>query len=148
MVKSDAGTPEEYVASLPPERREAIARVREIILENLPEGYEEGMLSGMISYHVPLASFPRTYNGRPLGAVALASQKNHASLYLLGVCYDPETERWFRGRFEAAGKRLDMGRSCVRFRKLDDLPLDVVGEAVSRVTPEKLIERYEASRDR
>jgi uncharacterized protein YdhG (YjbR/CyaY superfamily) len=148
LVKSSAGTPEEYLAGLQPERREAVARVREVILKDLPEGYEEGMLYGMISYHVPLERYPDTYNDQPLSVVTLASQKNHMSLYLLGVCYDPETELWFRERFEESGKKLDMGKSCVRFRKLEDLPLDVVGEAVSRVTPEKLIERYEASRSR
>lgn len=146
MVKSDAGSPEAYLAELSPERRETLARVRGVVLANLPEGYEEGMQFGMISYHVPLNRYPSTYNGRPLGVAALAAQKNHLSLYLLGVCYAPETERWFRDRFEASGKRLRMGRSCVRFKTPDDLPLDVIGEAIRRVYPEDLIGAYEAAR--
>lgn len=146
MVRSDAESPGTYLAELSPERRETLARVREIILENLPEGYEEGMQFGMISYHVPLGRYPDTYNGRPLGVAALASQKNYLSLYLLGICYAPETERWFRERFAKGGKKLRMGKSCVRFEKLEDLPLDVIGEAIRRVPPEDLIETYEASR--
>lgn len=146
MAKSGVTTPEEYLAELSPERREAISRVRDVILGNLPEGYEEGMQYGMISYYVPLDRHPDTYNGQPLSAAALASQKNYMSLYLLGVCYDPETERWFKERFAASGKKLDMGKSCVRFKRLDDLPLEVIGEAISHVSPHALIERYKASR--
>ena len=146
MAKSGAASPEAYLEELSPERRETLAGVRETILESLPEGYEEGMEFGMISYHVPLERYPDTYNGRPLVVAGLASQKNYVSLYLLGVCYDPETERWFEERFRASGKKLDMGRSCVRFKKLDDLPLALIGEAIARVSPGDLIGRYEASR--
>jgi hypothetical protein len=146
VVKSKADSPEAYLAGLSPERREAVARVREVVLENLPNGYEEGMEFGMISYHIPLERYPETYNGRPLGVAALASQKNHVSLYLLGVGYDPEAERWFEERFRASGKKLRMGKSCVRFKRPEDLPLDVIGEAIARVTPDDLIGRYEASR--
>jgi len=148
MVKSNVGTPEAYIAELSPERRQIVAEVRQVILGNLPEGYEEGVQYGMISYHIPLDRYPDTYNGQPLGVAALASQKNYMSLYLLGVCYDPEAEQWFRERFADSGKKLDMGKSCVRFRKLDDLPLEVIGEAISHVSSEELIERYEASRSR
>ena len=146
MAKSGAATPEEYLAELPPERREAISGVRAVILNKLPEGFQEGMQYGMISYHVPLDRHPETYNGQPLSVATLASQKNYMSLYLLGVCYDPETEQWFKERFAASGKKLDMGRSCLRFKTLDDLPLDVVGEAISRVSPDDLIEMHRASR--
>ncbi|MBA3423667.1 MAG: DUF1801 domain-containing protein [Rubrobacter sp.] len=145
MVKSSASTPDAYLAELSPGRREAIAEVRKVILDSLPKGYEEAMQYGMISYHIPLERYPDTYNKRPF-AVALASQKNYMSLYLLGVCYNPETEQWFKERFADSGKNLDMGKSCVRFRKLDDLPLEVIGEAISHVSPGELIERYEASR--
>ena len=148
MVNSKADSPESYLAGLSPERRETLARVREVVLENLPDGYEEGMQFGMISYHVPLERYPETYNGRPLGVVGLASQKNYVSLYLLGVCYDPEAERWFEERLRASGKKLDMGRSCVRFKRPNDLPLDVIGEAIARVAPEDLIRQYEALRAR
>lgn len=146
MVKSGATTPEEYLAELPRERREAISGVRDVILDNLPEGYQEGMQYGMISYHVPLDRHPETYNGQPLSVAALASQKNYMSLYLLGVYYDPETEQWFKERFAASGKKLDVGKSCMRFKRLDDLPLEVVGEAISHVSPDDLIERHRTSR--
>jgi len=146
MVKSRASTPEAYIAELSPERRQIVAEVRQVILGNLPEGYEEGVQYGMISYHIPLDRYPETYNKQPLAVATLASQKNYMSLYLLGVCYEPETERRFKERFANSGKKLDMGKSCVRFRKLEDLPLEVIGEAISHVSPEELIERYEASR--
>lgn len=133
MVKREAATPEAYLSEL---------------AEKLSPGYEEGMQYGMIGYFVPLDLHPDTYNGQPLSVATLASQKNYISLYLLGVCYDPETELWFKERFKASGKRLDMGKSCLRFRRLDDLPLEVIGEAISRVSPEDLIERYKAARTR
>ena len=100
----------------------------------------------MISYYVPLGRYPDTYNGEALGLAALASQKSYMSLYLLGIYLDPETEQWFRERFANSGSKLDMGKSCVRFRNLDNLPLGVIGEAISRLSPEVLIERYEAAR--
>jgi len=146
MVTSDATSPEEMIAALPPGRREAIARVREVIRANLPAGYEEGMLFGMIGWYVPLERFPNTYNKQPLGLAALANQKNYMSLYLNNVYGDPETERWFRERFAASGKKLDMGKSCVRFRKLDDLPLDVIAETIARTPVDKYIEGYESVR--
>jgi len=146
MVKSSASTPETYIAELSPERREIITELRKVILDNLPEGYEEGMQYGMISYHIPLDRYPDTYNKQPLGVAALASQKNYLSLYLLSVCYDPATEEWFKDRFADSGKKLNMGKSCVRFKKLDDLPLEVIAEAVAHISPEELIKRYEASR--
>lgn len=148
MVKSSAETPEVYIAELPPERREAISGVREIVLENLPEGYEEGMQHGMIGYYIPLERYPDTYNKQPLSIATLGSQKNHMVLHLMGVYSDPETERWFKDSFAKSGKKLDMGKSCVRFKKLEDLPLEVVGEAISRTPPEKFIEQYESARAR
>jgi hypothetical protein len=120
--------------------------VREVVLENLPEGYEEGMQYGMIGYYVPLERYPNTYNKQPLTVAALASQKNYMSLYLMGVYGDPRTREWFEERFAASGKKLNMGKSCVRFRKLDDLPLEVVGEAIARIPPNEFIEHYESSR--
>ena len=146
MAEEVVESPEAYLAELPPQRREVVAGVREVVLENLPEGFEEGVEFGMISYHVPLGRYPGTYNGRPLGVAALASQKNYVSLYLFGVYYDPETRRWFEERFRASGKRLNMGKSCVRFKEAEDLPMEVIGETIARVTPEDVISRYEASR--
>ncbi|MGW0521636.1 DUF1801 domain-containing protein [Crossiella sp. NPDC003009] len=142
-MQSSANTVEEYLAELPPDRRETVAAVREVVLANLPAGYEEGMDFGMICWHVPLSRYPDTYNGHPLGYVALASQKQYLSLYLMGAYADGDG---FRARYEATGKKLNMGKSCVRFTKLDDLPLELIGEVVAEVSPEQYIEIYEKAR--
>lgn len=102
----------------------------------------------MIGYYIPLERYPNTYNKQPLSIATLGSQKNHMALHLMGVYGDPKMERWFKERFAESGKKLDMGKSCVRFKKLEDLPLDVIGEAISRVTPDEFIRRYEAARAR
>lgn len=142
MVSSKAATVEGYLNELPEDRREAISAVRQVILDNLPAGYEEGMLYGMIAYYIPLKDFPDTYNGQPLGHVGLASQKNYMALYLNSVYSDAAAEKWFRERYQASGKKLDMGKSCVRFKKLADLPLELVGETVAMTPPEKLLTFY------
>ena len=146
MVRSDAPSVEEYLQELPPERRKVISAVREAILQHLPEGYVESMNWGMISYEIPLDRYPDTYNGQPLSYAALAAQKNYYSLYLMSVYGDAEQEERLREGFKKAGKRLDMGKSCVRFRKLEDLPMHVIEEAIARTTPEQFIALYEASR--
>ncbi len=146
MATSSASTVEEYLAQLPPERREAISAVRDVILQHLPAGYEEGMQYGMIGYYVPLERFADTYNGQPLGLVALASQKNYMSVYLNSVYGDPATETWFKERYAATGKRLDMGKSCLRFRRLDDLPLELIGETIARAHLDAFLEHYRAAR--
>lgn len=135
-----------YLEELGPERQATVSAVRDVILEHLPPGFEEGIDFGMISWHVPLARYPDTYNGHPLGTAALASQKRYVSLYLMGTYADPEGDAWFREAWTASGHRLDMGRSCVRFRRLEDVPLDVVGRAVERTSVEALIAHYERSR--
>ncbi len=145
-MQSKAKTVAAYLKELPADRREAISAVRKVILENLPKGYQEAMLWGMITYAIPLKTYPNTYNKQPLCYAALASQKNHMAVYLMNVYGHKPTEKWFRQSFKAAGKRLDMGKSCVRFRKLEDLPLDVIGEAVSRTPAEAYIRFYEKSR--
>lgn len=146
MVTSTASTVDEYLATLPQDRRVAMAAVRDVIRRNLPDGYREGMAYGMIGWYVPLDRFPETYNGQPLGLAALASQKHHMSLYLNNVYGDAATEAWFRKRYAASGKTLDMGKSCVRFRRLDDLPLEVVGEVIARTPVDAFVERYRAVR--
>lgn len=146
MVSSSASTVKEYLQELAPERREVISRVRQVILDNLPEGYQETMNWGMISYEIPLERYPVTYNKKPLSYIGLAAQKHNNSLYLMGVYQDPEQEALLVDGFQQAGKRLDMGKSCVRFRRLDDLPLDVIAEIVSAISVEQYIERYERSR--
>ena len=146
MVSSSVSTVKEYLASLPADRRQAVAAVREVVNRNLPAGFKEGMLYGMIGWYVPLERFPVTYNGQPLALAALASQKSHLSLYLMAVYGDPALAAEFEAGFAAAGKRLNMGKSCVRFRKLEDLPLDVIGDVIRRVGVEELIAAYEAAR--
>jgi len=143
MVTSDARTPDEYIAALPDDRREAVSAVRDVVRDNLPAGFEEGMVAGMIGWYIPLERFPNTYNGQPLGLAALASQKNYMSLYLNSVYGDPRTAAWFKDRYAASGKRLNMGKSCVRFRRLEDLPLDVIGDTIARVDLESYLAWYE-----
>lgn len=146
MVQSKATTVEEYLSSLPPDRREAISTLRELIKKNLPAGYEESMNWGMISYQIPLERYPDTYNKQPLGYVALASQKNHLAIYLLGVYAYPGGEEAFREAWAKTGKKLDMGKSCIRFKDIDDLALDVLTDTIASVAPEAYIKHYEASR--
>ena len=148
MAKSTAAAPEEYLSELAEDRRTALAAVRKVILDRLPEGFEETMQYGMIGYAIPLERYPKTYNGQPLNYAALASQKNYMTVYLMGIYSDPESERWFVERYEASGKRLDMGKSCVRFKKLDDLPLDLIGQAIAATSVAEFIARYEESRRR
>jgi Domain of unknown function (DU1801) len=145
-LRSDAATVDEYMAELPDDRREAIAALRDLIVENLPPGYEESMLWGMITYAVPLERYPDTYNGQPLSYVSLANQKRHMALYLMGVYSDDAEAADFRRRWEAAGHKLDMGKSCVRFKRLEDVPLDVVADAVASTPVDAFIERYDAHR--
>ena len=146
MVQSKASTPEQYLADLPEDRREVVAAVRQIVLDNLPEGYQESMTWGMPSYEIPLSRYPTTYNRKPLAYAALAAQKNYFSLYLMSVYADSEEETTLRDEFEAAGKKLDMGKSCIRFRKLDDLPMDVIAKAIAATPVDDYIGRYEAAR--
>ena len=148
MAQSKARTVDEYLDELSQDRREAVAEVRQIILEHLPPGFEETMQYGMIGYVTPLERYPVTYNGQALAYAALASQKRYMSLYLMNVYGDQDTEAWFTERYRASGKRLDMGKSCVRFKKVEDLPTDLIGEVIARTTVEEFIERYEASRRR
>ena len=133
----------EYLKTLPVERREIVSSLRKLILENLPKGYKESFNWGMITYCVPISTYPDTYNGEPLGYLAIASQKNHLSLYTMCVYMNKEKERWFREEFRKAGKKLDMGKSCVRFRKLEDLPLDVIGKLVASTPVKEYIAMYE-----
>ena len=144
-MQSNAQTVDEYLAGLPEDRRIAISTVRDVILKNLPKGYEEGMQYGMIGYYVPHSIFPAGYHcdpKQPLNYASLGSQKNHMALYLMCVYGDSEHAQWFKQAWEATGKKLDMGKACVRFKKLDDLPLDVIGESIARVPCDKYVARY------
>jgi len=128
------------------ERRVSITAVRDIILKNLPNGYEETMQYGMISYVIPLERYPDTYNGQALTLASLASQKNYMSVYLMNVYGDKEVEQSFKDRYRESGKRLDMGKSCVRFRKLEELPLDLIGDTIAMTSVTEFIRRYEELR--
>lgn len=145
MSSSKAATVEAYLRALPEDRRAVVSAVRDVVLKHLPEGYREAMNWGMISYEIPLERYPDTYNKQPLGYVALAAQKHYYVLYLIGSYDDPARARLEEG-FARAGKKLDMGKSCLRFRALDDLPLDAIGEAVASTPPAAFIAQYEAGR--
>jgi hypothetical protein len=145
-MRSDADTVEQYVNSLPPERRTVITTVRDVINRALPDGYVEHIAFGMIAWSVPLERFPDTYNGQPLGYVALAAQKRYYSLYLNTVYAGSVEAADFRRRWEATGRRLDMGKSCVRFTKLDDLDLGLVAEVVTATSVDEFTRQYEQMR--
>lgn len=157
MAKPEPGTVEAYLAGLPAERRAALEVVREVIRENLDPSYEEGVQYGMIGYYVPHRVYPEGYHcdpKQPLPFAALASQKNYMSLYLMGLyCGCGETEkgetaeaRWFRNEWAKTGKKMDRGKSCVRFKTLDDLPLELIGRAIARVPAKAYLDRYKALR--
>ena len=148
MVQSKAATVDEYLRELPSDRRAVLTRVREIVVQNLPKGFRESMNWGMITYEIPLERYGDTYNGQPLCYIGLAAQKRHFSLYLMGVAQSSEKEKWLRSAFKQAGKDLDMGKSCLRFRTLDDLPLEVIGQVVASTTPEDLIAQNEIAHPR
>lgn len=144
MVSSKATTPAAYLASLPPERRKVIAAVRDVIKKRLPKGYVETMNWGMLAYEVPLSRYPDTYNKQPLMYLALAAQKNNYAFYMTGVSNDKALMDRLAAAYKAAGKKLDMGKSCLRFKSLDELPLDVIGDIVASTTVERRIEVEDA----
>ena len=146
MKKTTATTVDGYLAALPPDRRESLERVRAVIRRHLPRGYDEVVRWGMLSYEIPLERYAETYNGQPLAYAALAAQKNYSALYLMGAYALPEQERALREGFAKAGKPLDIGKSCVRFRSADDLALDVIGRVIASTPPDAFIARYEAAR--
>jgi hypothetical protein len=146
-MQSKAATVAQYLKELPADRRAALEAVRKVVNANLDKSFEEGMQYGMIGWYVPHRVFPTGYHcdpKQPLPFAALASQKNHMSLYMMSVYADAEEEGWMRRKFEQAGKKLDMGKCCIRFKKLEDLPLEVIGEAIARVPAARHIEHYES----
>jgi len=147
-MQSRATTIEQYLAELPEDRREAIQTVRQTILKNLPKGYEEGMHYGTIAYFIPHSVYPPGYHcdpKQPLPFAGLASQKHHIAIYLMCIYNDSEHETWFRKAWTDTGKKLNMGKSCVRFKKIEDVPLKVIGQAIKRVSAKKFIDHYEAT---
>ena len=146
MVSSKATSVGQYLAELPADRREAIEPLLKLVRKHLPKGFEEGMLYGMPTWYIPLEEYPDTYNNLPLGVVALAAQKNYNTLYLTCAYTDSAAHLALKAGFKKAGKKLDMGKSCVHFKKFDDLALDAVVEAVKSMPPARLIKVYEESR--
>jgi uncharacterized protein YdhG (YjbR/CyaY superfamily) len=147
--KMTASTVAQYLAALPADRRAALSAVRKVINENLPEGYEEGMQFGMIGWYVPLSLYPAGYGENPkvpLPLVALASQKSGMVLHFLCFYGHPTLSTWFTSEYKKSGKKLDMGKGCVRFKKLEDLALDVVSRTVARVSVEEHMANYRAAR--
>lgn len=145
-MKSAAKTVDEYLLGLPPDRRETLNAVRNVILANLPEGYEESMSYGMIGYVVPHSRYPKGYPcnpKEPLPFINLGAQKNHLSPHLMSVYGDAKTEQWFRKAWEGTGKKLDMGKACVRFKRLEEVPLEVIGQVVARTPVAEYIRRIE-----
>jgi len=134
-----AETVEDYLSGLPDDRRVAIAEVRDTIVANLPDGIVETMAWGMVAYQVPLEVFPDTYNKKPLLYAALASQKNYMAVYLHSIYMNEGQAEWFKDAYIETGKKLDMGKSCVRFKKIEQLPVDLIGQAIARVTLDEFL---------
>ena len=145
-MQSKANSVEQYLNELPEDRKESLSIVREAIVKNLPTGYVEVMNWGMITYEVPLETFPDTYNGKPLMYVALASQKNHMSVYLMGCYMSPEIRKKFENAYKLSGKKFDAGKSCIRFKKEEDLALELIGKTIGSMSVEQFIENYLLSR--
>jgi len=145
-AKPRATTLAQYLDSLPPARRAAISSARSLIQEHLPPGYEEMMSAGMIVWAVPLSRLPKTYNGQPLWYVALGAQKNYNAMYLMCAYGKQKLTDLLKTSFKQAGKKLDMGKSCLRFQTLDDLELDSVGQVIASTPMEKYVEVYQAAR--
>jgi hypothetical protein len=146
MASSAAATVEEYLAELPEERAAVVAHVRDLVNASLPPGYVEGMLYGMVTWMVPQEVYPDTYNGKPLAYVSLAAQKNYYALYLMGVYADSEREARLREEWVARGTKLDMGRSCLRFKRVADLHEDLVAGVIAAVPMDEYVERAKAAR--
>jgi len=145
MASSKSLTVDQYLVELPPERRNVIKKVREVIKSNIHEGFEEGMDFGMIAYYVPLKKYPNTHNKKPLIYAALASQKDYVSLYLMTVYGKRESD--FKKEFKLTGKKLEMGNSCVKFQKAEDLPMDLILKEIKSMSAEEFIKKYEESRN-
>ena len=148
MGSSAAKTVDEYLAGFPPERAAVVSAMHDFVNAHLPPGYRESMAFGMIGWGIPLSRYPDTYNQQPLGYVALAAQKHAYSLYLMCVYADGEREQALRAAAAAEGKTLDMGKSCLRFKRLDDLPLHAIGKLIASMSVDEYIALYESSRKR
>ena len=147
-MKIDADSVEEYIEAVPDERKVAFSRLRQTILENIPKGFREEMSYGMIGYVIPHELYPPGYHvdpKLPLPFTNIASQKNFIGFYHSGIYAMPKLHDWFVEEYKKHSKyKLDMGKSCVRLKKMDDIPFDLIGELMTKVKPEKFIEVYES----
>jgi hypothetical protein len=148
VAGSKASTPEAYLEELPPERRDLAAHLRDLVNANLPPGYVERMAWGMISWELPMERYPNTYNGQPLTFAALAAQKGHTALYLNCIYASDERSQRLRDAYAAAGKKLDMGKSCLRFKRREDVADEVLAESIAAVPVDDFIAEYERTRTR
>jgi hypothetical protein len=146
MVMSKARTVATYLEEQEPSRRGELEQVLRVLRKHMPKGYREGMSWGMIGWEVPLDRYPDTYNGQPLCYAGLAAQKNYLTLHLMGAYMDAGQTRRLQEAFDAAGLRLDMGKSCIRFRRAEDLPLEAIGQLIAEWPLEAYVEAYEAAR--
>lgn len=148
-MQSKATTPEEYLESLPDDRKKAMTELRKVILANLPKGFKEGMGYGMLGYVVPHTLYPAGYHcdpKLPLPFISVASQKNFIAVYHMGVYSDPALLKWFTEEYVKHSKtKLDMGKSCIRFKKPEQIPFKLIGELVSKMTVQEWIDRYESA---
>jgi uncharacterized protein YdhG (YjbR/CyaY superfamily) len=147
-MQSKATTVDAYIAELPEDRQKAVSKLRSIIKKKLPRGFKEGMGYGMIGWSVPHSIYPAGYHCTPtdpLPFMGLASQKNFIALYHMGIYADPTLLKWFQdAHAKASTKKLDMGKSCIRFKKPEDIPFELIGELASKISVEDWIKRYEA----
>ena len=146
-MRSDAESVSEYLDSLPKQRAQIMSQIRKLINQSLPTGYEENMRWGMISWEIPLTRYPVTYNKQPLNYIALAAQQNNYSLYLMGCYASDSTRKEFERAYRATGKRLDMGKSCIRFKKVEDLPLQLIKKQIKKHSVTSFIRLYESTRN-
>lgn len=146
-MQSKATTPDQYIAELPKERKEAMMKLRNVILKNLPKGFEEMMGYGMMGYAVPHKLYPNGYHcdpKQPLPFMGMASQKNFISFYHMGIYADEKLLQWFQSEYPKHCKtKLDMGKSCIRFKKPENIPYDLLAELCKKMTPQQWIELYE-----
>lgn len=147
-MTSKATTPDEYIAQLPEDRKETITKLRKVINDNLPDGYEEGMQYGMLGWYVPHSIYPDGYHcdpKQPVPFVSLASQKAHIGFYAFCLYVDDEIIEWFKEEHAKTGFKLDMGKSCVRYKKLDQIPYDLIGRTIAKIPLDDFLAHYTAS---
>lgn len=148
-MQSTAATPDDYLNTLPDDRKEVMSKLRQVINDNLPEGFEEKMAYGMMGWVIPKSTYPAGYHCDPklaLPFLNIASQKNFVALYHMGMYSDPKLLEWFTSEFPKHAKfKLDIGKSCVRFKRMDDIPYALIAELVSKMTPRDWIDRYETA---